>query len=186
MSETVIFFFFWGPSLCITDPDWGRDCLGDTNPLKGQLLVSHLLYKVKHPISTLRQSSVRNSYILFLLGTKSLHHRSRLRKRLFGWHQPLKGPALSLPSLVQSKTPDQHIKTVQCPKQLYSFSFGDQVFASQIQTKEEVVLVTMPHSGSALSLPSLALRNSSVPNRFPFLSCVGPGHCVYFEVSYLD
>ena len=26
--------------------------LGDTNPLKGQLYASHLLYKVKHPIST--------------------------------------------------------------------------------------------------------------------------------------
>ena len=35
-------------------------------------------------------------------------------------NQPLKGPALSLLSLVQSSTPCQHIKIVQCPKQFYS------------------------------------------------------------------
>ena len=28
---------FWGPSLSITDQDQGRDILGDTNPLRGQL-----------------------------------------------------------------------------------------------------------------------------------------------------
>ena len=35
-----------------------------------------------------------------------------------------KGPALSLPSLVQSQTSDQHVKTVQCPKQFYPFFWG--------------------------------------------------------------
>ena len=63
-----------------------------------------------------KDSPVSETVLPSFLGTKSLHHRSRLRKRLFGWHQPLKGPALSLPSLVQSQTPDQHKKTVQFPK----------------------------------------------------------------------
>ena len=65
------------------------------------------------------------------------------------------GSVLSLPSLVQSQTPDQRIKTVQYPKQFFPF-FGDQVFASQIKTKEELYRVTPTLvSGSVLSLPSL-------------------------------
>ena len=64
------------------------------------------------------------------------------------------GSVLSLPSLVQSQTPDQRIKTVQYPKQFSPF-FGDQVFASQIKTKEELYRVTPTLvSGSVLSLQS--------------------------------
>ena len=42
--------------------------------------------------------------------------------------------------LHKSQTPDQRIKTVQWPKQFILF-FGDQVFASQIETKEELCRV---------------------------------------------
>ena len=152
--------------------------MGDTSLLRGQLYVSHLLYKVKHLISALRQFIIQNSFILFggdqvfasqfktkkemfwvtpipwrisfmfpisctksntssalrgsplsktvlssFLRSKSLHHRSRLRKRFFGWHQPLEWPALCLPSFVQSQTPHQHLKTVQYPKQFYPVYF---------------------------------------------------------------
>ena len=174
-------FFFWGGDQVFASQIKTKEeiFLGDTNPLKGQLYASHLLYKVKHPISTWRQSIVQNSFILFLgtkslhhrprlrkrlfwvtptpwrvsfmppisctksntwsahkdsplsktvlssfLRTKSLHQRSRLRKRYFGWHQPPERPALCLPSLVQSQTPDQRLKTVQYPKQFgYSCIF---------------------------------------------------------------
>ena len=65
------------------------------------------------------------------------------------------GSVLSLPSLVQSQTPDQCIKTVQYPKQFFPLFLGDQVFASQIKTKEELYRVTPTLvSGSVLSLQS--------------------------------
>ena len=65
------------------------------------------------------------------------------------------GSVLSLPSLVQSQTPDQRIRTVQYPKQFFPLFLGDQVFASQIKTKEELYRVTPTLvSGSVLSLQS--------------------------------
>ena len=72
-------------------------------------------------------------------------------------------PAFSHPPLVQSQTPDQRIKTVQCPKQFILF-FGDQVFASQIKTKEELYKATLTFvSGSVLSHPSLV--QSQIPDQ---------------------
>ena len=130
-------------------------------------------------------------------GTKSLHHRSRLRKRFLGvtptplrvsfkspisctksstrsvhkdspvsekvlflfsrdqvcitdqdWGGDLLGdtnPFMGqLKSLGQSQTPNQHMKTAQCPKQFFFPSlFGNQVFVSQIKTKEEIVWATL-------------------------------------------
>ena len=50
-------------------------------------------------------------------GTKSLHHRLRLRKSFVGWNWLLYGSALKSPiTLVQSPLSVQHIKTVQWPK----------------------------------------------------------------------
>ena len=50
-------------------------------------------------------------------GTKSYHHRLRLRKRFVGWNWLLCGSALQSPiTLVQSPLSVQHIKTVQWPK----------------------------------------------------------------------
>ena len=43
----------------------------------------------------------------------------KTKEEIFWATSPLKGPALSLPSFVQIQTPDQCIKTVQCPKQFY-------------------------------------------------------------------
>ena len=72
--------------------------------------------------------------------TRSAHEDSTLSKTVFfmgggdqvfasqiktkeeiflGDTNPLKGQLICLPSLVQSQTPDQHIKTVHCPKQFY-------------------------------------------------------------------
>ena len=88
-----------------------------------------------------KDSPVSERFYTLFLGTKSLHHRSRLRKSCVGWNQLLCRSALSHPSLVQSQTPDQRIKTVQFPKCFILF-FWDQVFASQIKTKEEFCKVT--------------------------------------------
>ena len=49
-----------------------------------------------------------------------------------------------LKSLGQSQTPNQQMKTAQCPKQFFFPSlFGNQVFVSQIKTKEEIVWATL-------------------------------------------
>ena len=88
-----------------------------------------------------KDSPLSKTVLSSFLRTKSLHHRSRLRKRYFGWHQPPERPALCLPSIVQSQTPDQCIKTVHYPKQFYPF-WGGQVFASQFKTKKEMFWVT--------------------------------------------
>ena len=46
-------FFFGGDQVFASQIKTKEEIfLGDTNPLKGQLYASHLLYKVKHPIST--------------------------------------------------------------------------------------------------------------------------------------
>ena len=111
---------FWGDQVFESQIKTKEEIfLGDTNTLKGQLYLSHHLHKVKH-----KGSPLSETVLLSLLVTKSLHQRSRLRKRYFGWHQPPERPALCLPSLVQSQTPDQHLKTVQYPKQFgYSCIF---------------------------------------------------------------
>lgn len=54
----------------------------------------------------------------------SLYHRSRPRKRLFGWQQSLKRPAFSLPSLVKSQKPNQRINTVQFQNQFNLLFYG--------------------------------------------------------------
>ena len=142
MSETVLYSFLGTKSLHHRSRI-RKTFSGWHQPLKGPALSLPSLVQSPTPDQRIKTVQCPKQFYFLFLGTRSLHHRSGLRKRLFGWHQPLKGPALSLPSLVQSQTPDQHIKTVQCPKQLYSFSFGDQVFASQIKTKEKIVWVTL-------------------------------------------
>ena len=102
-----------------------------------------------------------------------------------GKNQLLGRPAFSHPPLVQSQTPDQHIKTVQCPKQFILF-FGDPVFKSQIKTKEELyrAILTLV-SGSVLSHPSLVqsqtpdqrIKTVQYPKQFfPFFG--GPSLCI--------
>lgn len=57
--------------------------------------------------------------ILFFCGTRSLHHRFRLRKRFIEWNWFLCGSALvNHPSPVQSPFSIQRFKTVQFLKQL--------------------------------------------------------------------
>ena len=92
--------------------------------------------------------------------------------------------ALSHPSLVQSQTPDQRIKTVQFPKCFILF-FRDQVFASQIKTKEELCRVKPTLCRSALSHPSLVqsqtpdqrIKTAQFPKCF-ILSFWGPSLCI--------
>ena len=88
-------------------------------------------------------------------GTKSLHHRLRLRKRFVEWLWVwlLSASALNHPSLVQSPLSVQSIKTVQWPKHsanslhfLFLF-FWDKVFASQIKTKKEICWVKLTPCG---------------------------------------
>ena len=53
LSKTVFFFWGGGDQVFASQIKTKEEIfLGDTNPLKGQLYASHLLYKVKHPIST--------------------------------------------------------------------------------------------------------------------------------------
>ena len=88
------------------------------------------------------------------LGTKSLHHRPRLRKSCVGWNQLLNESAFIHPSLVQSQTSDQCIKTVQCPKH---FLGGGGVTKSS-HHRSRLRLSARWHwslKGPALSLPSL-------------------------------
>ena len=88
-----------------------------------QLLVLYLLYKVHFLFHTLRQPSGQNTqhtccifFSFSFFGTKSLHHRLRLRMRCVEWNWHLCGSTLSQSSLVQSPLSVQHIKTVQWPK----------------------------------------------------------------------
>ena len=96
------------------------------------------------------------------------------------------GSVLSHPSLVQSQIPDQRIKIVQYPKQFFLFLGGDQVFASQIKTKEELYRVTPTLvSESVLSLPSLVqsqtpdqrIKTVQYPKQF-FPLFWGPSLCI--------
>ena len=59
---TLFSLFFGGPSLSITDQDWGRDFVDDANTIVDQQLVTHLLCTVQDPFSTVRQSSFQNSF----------------------------------------------------------------------------------------------------------------------------
>ena len=88
-----------------------------------QLLILYLLYKVHFLFHTLRQPSGQNTqhtccifFSFSFFGTKSLHHRLRLRMRCVEWNWHLCGSTLSQSSLVQIPLSIQHIKTVQWPK----------------------------------------------------------------------
>ena len=59
---TLFSLFFGGPSLSITDQDWGRDFVDDAVCIVDQQLVTHLLCTVQDPFSTVRQSSFQNSF----------------------------------------------------------------------------------------------------------------------------
>ena len=60
--------------------------LSNTDSLVGQPLITHLLYKVQHSISALRQSSVRNSFILFF-GDQVLASQIKTKEEIF-WVTP--------------------------------------------------------------------------------------------------
>ena len=84
VSETVLFLFSRDQVFASQIKTKEGICWVTPTPLWASL---SLLGKVKHLISTWRQPNVRNSFFfLHCLGTKSLYHRSRLRKRLFGQH----------------------------------------------------------------------------------------------------
>ena len=123
LSKTVSSSFL-GPSLCITDQDWGRDFFGWHQPHWRVSFMPSISCTKSNTWSAHKDSPLSKTVLSSFLRTKSLHQRSRLRKRYFGWHQPPERPPLCLPSLVQSQTPDQHLKTVQYPKQFgYSCIF---------------------------------------------------------------
>ena len=84
VSETVLFLFSRDQVFASQIKTKEGICWVTPTPLWASL---SLLGKVKHLISTWRQPNVGNSFFfLHCLGTKSLYHRSRLRKRLFGQH----------------------------------------------------------------------------------------------------
>ena len=90
--------FFGGPSLSTRDQDRERDFMGDANSIVGQQLVTHLLCTVQDLFNTVCQSRFQNNFhtLLFIFWwTKSQHHRSRLRKRLYRRCQLHCGSALS-------------------------------------------------------------------------------------------
>ena len=102
---TLFSSFLGGPSLSITDQDWGRDFMDEADPIAGQLLVTHLLYTVQDLFSTARQSSFQNSFHtlhLFLVDQVLAIHRSRLRKILHGWSHLHCGLVTGLLSKVQN------------------------------------------------------------------------------------
>ena len=84
--HTLLFVFWW------TKSQHPRSRLskrlnGEADSIMDQLLVTHLLYTVQDLFSTARQSSFQNNFytLLFVFWqTKLSHHRSRLRKRLYG------------------------------------------------------------------------------------------------------
>ena len=64
-SETVFTLFslfFGGLCLSITDQDWGRDFMGETDSNLSQPFVIHLLYTIQNPYSSAWRSSFRNSF----------------------------------------------------------------------------------------------------------------------------
>lgn len=95
-------------------------------PFVGQFVVTHLLYK--SPLSVQRIKTVQwpkhfHTQCIsfsFFCGTRSLHHRLRLRKRFVKWHWLLSGSTLSHLSLVQSPLSIQRIKTAQWPKHFHT------------------------------------------------------------------
>ena len=118
------FFFFRDQVFASQIKTMEEICWVTPTPLKASF---------KSPIPYAKSRQILCPKSLFW-GTKSLHHRSRLRKRFFGGDtNPFKG---QLKSLGQGQTPNQHMKTAQCPKQFFFPSlFGNQVFLSLVQSQ---------------------------------------------------
>ena len=115
--------------------------LGDTNPLKGQLYASHLLYKVKHPISTWRQSTVQNSFFFLGGGDQVFASQIKTKEEIFlGDTNPLKGQLYASHLLYKVKHPISTWRQSTVQNSFFFLGGGDQVFASQIKTKEEIFL----------------------------------------------
>ena len=173
-------------------------------------LQSHplLFYKVHSLFSALRQSSGQNiintltafTFPLFC-GTKSLHHRLRLRKSFIGWNWLLYGSAPKSPiTLLQSPFTVQCIKTVQWPKHstLTAFPFprffGTKSLHLRRRLRKRFVGLQWVWllSASALNPPSLIQsplsvqhiktvqwpKNSAHSQLFLFFFFVGPSLCI--------
>ena len=145
-----------------------------------QLLILYLLYKVHFLFHTLRQPSGQNTqhtccifFSFSFFGTKSLHHRLRLRMRCVEWNWHLCGSTLSQSSLVQIPLSIQHIKTVQWPKySTHSLHFLFQVFASQIKTKQLICWVISSLSPIFCAISTLCLVHGdslAAKTAFPIL-----------------
>ena len=135
-------------------------------------------------------------------GTKSLHHRLRLRKRFVEWLWVwlLSASALNHPSLVQSPLSVQSIKTVQWPKHsthslhfLFLFFVGPSLCITDLRLRKRFVgWIWLLCRGSSSSHPSLVQSPLSVQRiktvqwpkhlthslQFLFLFFVGPSLCI--------
>ena len=89
VSETVLFLFFRDQVFASQIKTKKEICWVTLTSLRASF---------KSPISCAKSNTWSVHYdspvsktvsFLFFLGTKSLHHRSRLWKRYVGWHQPL-------------------------------------------------------------------------------------------------
>ena len=134
-------------------------------------------------------------------GTKSLHHRLRLRKRFVKWNWLLCGSALKSPiTLVQSPLSVQHIKTVQWPKHsthslhlIFSLFCGTKSLHHRLRLRKSFVGWNWLLYGSALKSPITLVqsplsvqriktvqwpKHSTHSLHFLFLFFVGPSLCI--------
>ena len=72
-----------------------------------------------------KDSPVSETVFPLFLGDQVFASQIKTKEELYRVTPTLvSGSVLSLPSLVQSQTPDQRIKTVQYPKQFFPFFWG--------------------------------------------------------------
>ena len=147
-NNSLSSLFFGGPSLSITNKDWGRDFTGEADSIVVQLLVTHLLYTDQNPFSTTRQSSFPNSFhtLPFFLVDQVLASQIKNKEILYRWSWLHCRSAVSHPSLIHNSRSVQRNKTVQFSKQLSLSSprfLVDQVLASQIKAEEETFWVKL-------------------------------------------
>ena len=145
--------FFGGPSLSISDQNWGRDSVGKAASIVDQLLVTHLLYTVQDllaqqdsPVSEIVFTLFSFFFLFFFWWTRSLHLRDQEWVRDF---------VSEANSIVGQLLVTHLLYTVQdLFSAAWQFCFRnsfhtlllfsvDQVWASQIRTEEQPLLVKL-------------------------------------------
>ena len=119
----MLIFFFWDQVFASQIKTMEEFCKVTPTPLRASFK-SPISCTKSNTWSAHKDSPVSKTVFSSFFGDQVFASQIKTKEELWRVKPTLCRSAISHPSLVQSQTPDQRIKTVQCPKQFFPLFLG--------------------------------------------------------------